>query len=209
MFELVIEKVPELQRLEQTVAALEREHAEASTRVVALSNKVLEAGEDDLNREAAALNRGRKVPKPKEPELRSQLESAQREVEVLARRLSLAQADRSRYIQEHREDIMRLLAQAQEAEGEKVAEGASRMLEDLLRYFQAEEDARAMRRLIPEPVEENTGETGTGCGGVGPMTTHSVSGGPRRGDLEGALRYLVSLGKPTLVGEGAEDSDAA
>jgi hypothetical protein len=41
------------------------------------------------------------------------------------------------------------------------------------------------------------------------MTTHSVSGGPRRGDREGALRYLVSLGKPTLVGEGAEDSDAA
>jgi hypothetical protein len=158
VFELIIEKVPEPQRLEQTVAALEREHAEASARVVVLSNKVLEAGEDDLNREAAALNRGRKVPKPKEPELRSQLESAQREVEVLARRLSLAQADRSRYIQEHREDIMRLLAQAQEAEGEKVAEGASKMLEDLLRYFQAEEDARAMRRLIPEPVEENTGE---------------------------------------------------
>jgi hypothetical protein len=209
VFELIISEVPELARLEQAVAKLEREHGEASARVAALSNKVLVTREDDLNREALALNSGRKPPKRKEPELRSQLESAQRELEVLERRLTLAGSDRSRYIQEHGEELMRLLARAQAAEGEKVAEGASKVLEDLLRYFKCEDDARAMRRLIPEPVEENTGEPQKTVAVWGPVGTQTVTGGPRRGDLEGALRYLVSLGGGTVVGEGAEGSDAA
>lgn len=209
MSELIISEVPELARLEQAVAALEREHAEASAKVAALSNKVAQAREDDLNREAAALNNGRKVPKPKEPELRSELEGAQRELEVLERRLTLAGSDRSRYIQEHHEELMRLLAQAHAAEGEKVAEGASRVLEDLLRYFKCEDDARAMTRLVPAAAPENTGEPQKTVAVWGSMTTQNVTGGPRRGDLEGVLRYLVSLGDGTVVGEGAEGSDAA
>lgn len=204
MFELIIQKVPDLQRLEAAVAKLEREHGEASARVAALSNKVLVTREDDLNREAAALNAGRKPPKPKEPELREQLEGAQRELEVLERRLTLAGSDRSRYIQEHHEELMGLLAQAQAAEGEKVAEGAGKVLEDLLRYFKAEDDARAMRRLIPEPVEENTGEPQKAVTVWGNLTTQNITGGPRRGDLEGTLRYLSSLGAATVVGEDAE-----
>lgn len=208
MFELIIHKVPELARLEEAAAKLEREHGEAQGRVAGLSQKVLEAREDDLNREAVALNSGRKVPKPKEPELRSQLESAQRELEVLERRLTLAGSDRSRYIQEHHEELMRLLAQAQAAEGEKVAAGASKVLEDLLRYFKAEDDARAMTRLVPATAPENTGEPQKTVTVWGSMTTQNVMGGPRRGDLEQALRYLVSLGGATVV-EGAEGSDAA
>jgi chromosome segregation ATPase len=209
VFELIITEVPELQRLEEAVAALEREHGEASARVQGLANRVLEARERDLDGEAAALNRGRKPPKPKEPELRSQLDSAQRELEVLERRLTLAGSDRSRYIQEHHAELVRLLAQARDAEGENIAEGASRVLEDLLRYFKCEDDARAMRRLIPEPVQENTGEPERAVAVWGPVGTQTVTGGPRRGDLEGALRYLVSLGGGTVVGEGAEGSDAA
>jgi hypothetical protein len=209
MFESIIEKVPELRKLERAVEALQQEHAQASARVAALSNKVLEAREADLTREAAALNSGRKVPKPKEPELREQLEGAQRELEVLERRLTLAGGDRSRYIQEHHEELMRLLAQAQAAEGERVAEGASKVLTDLLRYFQAEDDARAMRRLIPEPVQENTGEPQKTVTVWGNLTTQNVTGGPRRGDLEGTLRYLAGLGEPTVVGEDAEGNDAA
>jgi hypothetical protein len=208
MFELIISEVPELQRIEEAVAALEREHGEATANVAALSNKVAQAREDDLNREAQALNRSRKPPKPKEPELRSQLEGAQRELEVLERRLTLAGSDRSRYIQEHGGELMRLLAQAQAAEGEKVAEGASRVLEDLLRYFKAEDDARAMTRLVPATAPENTGEPQKAVTVWGNLTTQNVTGGPRRGDLEGALRYLVSLGGAIVV-EGAEGSDAA
>jgi hypothetical protein len=141
------------------LAKLEREHGEAQARVQGLANRALEARERDLDGEAAALNSGRKVPKPKEPELRSQLEGAQRELEDLERRLTLAGSDRS-------------------------------------------------LRLVPATAPENTGEPQKAVTVLGNLTTQNVTGGPRRGDLEQALRYLVSLGEPTVV-EGAEGSDAA
>jgi hypothetical protein len=44
------------------------------------------------------------------------------------------------------------------------------------------------------------------------LTTRNYAGGPQRGDLEGTLQYLVSLGRPTIVEaveEGDDDEDAA
>jgi chromosome segregation ATPase len=204
MFELIIEKVPELQRLEEAVADLQQQQAAAQAKVAALSNKVAQAREDDLNREALALNRGGKAPKAKEPELRSQLESAQREQDVLERRLTLAGSERSRYVQGHSERLTRLLAGAQAAEGEKVAEAAATVLEDLLRFFKAEDDARALRRLVPAPTPENAGAPQKSVTVWGPMTTNNVTGGPARGELEGTLRYLASLGAATVVGGDVE-----
>jgi len=206
MFESIIEKVPDLQRLEQAVESLQQQQAAQQAKVAALANKAAQAREDDLNREALALNNGRKAPKPKEPELRSQLESAQRELEVLERRLTLAGSDRSRYIQEHHEELMGLLMEAQAAEGKKVGEGAATVLEDLLRYFKAEDDLRAMRRLVPAPSEaaENTGEPQRAVTVWGNVTTQNFGGGPARGSLEGTLRYLASFGAATVVGEDAE-----
>lgn len=205
MFESITQKAPELLQLEQAAAELHKQQAAAQAKVAALSNKVAQAAEDDLNREALALNRGSKAPKPKEPELRSQLERAQRELEVLERRLTLAGSDRSRYIQENSEELMDLLAQAQAAEGEKVAEGASKVLADLLRYYKCEDDARAMRRLVPAPAAlENTGEPQRAITVWGPMTTQNVTGGPPRGNLEGSLRYLASMG-----GESGAEAAAA
>jgi hypothetical protein len=204
MFELIIEKVPELRKLEESVATLEQDFAKAQGRVQGLANRVAQAREDDLNREAAALNSGRKVPPPKEPELRIQLEGAQRELEVLERRRELAQADRARFIQANHERLITLLAEAQAAEGAKVAEGAARVLSDLLRYFKAEDDVRAMGRLVPPAEQENTGTPERTTAIFGPVSTRNVTGGPRRGDLEGALRYLEGLGPTTVVGEDAE-----
>jgi TolA-binding protein len=192
------------------VESLQQQQAASQAKVAALSNKVVQAREDDLNREALALNRGGKAPKPKEPELQEQLESAQRELEVLERRLTLAGSDRSRYIQEKSEELMGLLAGAQAAEGASVAEGAAKVLADLLRYYKCEDDARAMRRLIPAPasLEENAGEPQKSVTVWGPMTTQNVTGGPARGDLEGALRHLASLGgarqAETIVGDASE-----
>jgi hypothetical protein len=146
-----------LQRLERVLATLEQEYTEAQGRHALLVQEVAAVREDDLNREAAALNAGKRTPKPREPQLRSQLEGVQRELEVLERRLALAQADRARFIQTNHERLAALLMEAQASEGERVAEGASQVLADLLRYFKAEDDMRALRRLVPAPAEENTG----------------------------------------------------
>jgi hypothetical protein len=204
VFELIADKLPELQRLEQVVADLEQERTEALGRHAQLVQEAATAREDDLNREAAALNASKKPPKPKEPALRSQLEGAQRRLEVLERRLALAQADRARFIQSNHERLAALLMEAQASEGARVAEGASQVLADLLRYFKAEDDIRALGRLVPAPVEENTGAPERVTAVWGSLTTRNITGGPARGDLEGTLRYLISLGETTIVGEDAE-----
>jgi hypothetical protein len=204
VFELIADKLPELQRLEQVVADLEQERTEALGRHAQLVQEVAAVREDDLNREAAALNAGKKRPKPREPALRSQLEGVERELEVLERRLALAQADRARFIQSNHERLAALLMEAQASEGERVAEGASQVLADLLRYFKCEDDIRGLRRLVPAPVEENRGAAEQSVTVWGNLTTRNITGGPPRGDLEGALRYLVSLGETTVVGEDAE-----
>ncbi len=204
MFDLIADKLPELQRLERVVADLEQAHGEARGRHAQLVQEVAAVREDDLNREAAALNAGKRTPKPREPQLRSQLEGVERELEVLERRLALAQADRARFIQSNHERLAALLMEAQASEGERVAEGASQVLADLLRYFKAEDDMRALRRLVPAPAEENTGEPERTTAVWGNLTTRNITGGPARGDLEGVLRYLESLGETTVVGEDAE-----
>jgi hypothetical protein len=204
VFELIADKLPELQRLERVVANLEQERTEALGRHAQLVQEAATAREDDRNREAAALNASKKPPKPKEPALRSQLEGVERELEVLERRLALAQADRARFIQSNHERLAALLMEAQASEGERVAEGASQVLADLLRYFKAEDDIRALRRLVPAPAEENTGAPERVTAVWGSLTTRNITGGPARGDLEATLRYLVSLGETTVVGEDAE-----
>jgi len=210
MLELIIGNLPELAQLESTVAALESKHGEASARVQALGLKVHQAREDDLNREAFALNAGRKVPKPTEGHLASQLEGAQRDLQVLERRLALANSDRARYISEHHELILGLLERAHAEEGGRVAAAAEAALEALLAYHKAEDDARDLARLHPAPQEENRGGPESVSVVWGNLTTVNATGGPPRGDLEGTLRYLVSLGSPTIVeGDAEEDNDAA
>jgi hypothetical protein len=204
VFELIADKLPELQRLEQVVADLEQERTEALGRHAQLVQEVATAREDDLNREAAALNAGKRLPKPREPELRERLERAQRDLEILDRRLALAQADRARFIQSNHERLAAMLMEAQASGGERVAEGAAKVLENLLVYFKAEDDIRALRRLVPAPVEENTGALERVTAVWGSLTTRNITGGPPRGDLEGTLRYLISLGETTVVGEDAE-----
>jgi hypothetical protein len=99
--------------------------------------------------------------------------------------------------------------EAQVSEGERVAEGASQVLADLLRYFKAEDDIRALGRLVPAPVEENRGAPEQSVTVWGPMSRGTITGGQARGDLEATLRYLEGLGPATDVGALADDEPAA
>jgi hypothetical protein len=213
VFEAIIERLPDLAKLEATVADLERKHGEAQARVQALGLRTAQAREADLNAEAVALNSGRKVPSPTEPRLREQLEDAGRDAEVLERRLRLAETERARYISEHHGEILGMLQQAHASEGERVAGAASEALAALAAYHRAEDDARNLARLHPRPAAENTGGPESTSVVWGALTTRNYAGGPQRGDLEGTLQYLVSLGAPTVIEGGAEegedDEDAA
>ena len=100
-----------------------------------------------------------------------------------------------------------MLEAAHAAEGERVAAAASEALEALLAYHAAEDAARNLQRLHPAPVAENTGGPESVAVVWGSMTTRNT-GGPQRGQLEGTLRHLISLGEATVVGavEGGEDA---
>jgi len=210
MLEMIIDKLPTLAKIETTVASLEQKHGEASARVQGLTIKANQAREHDLNAAAVALNSERKVPKPTEPHLREQLDGAQRDLEVLERRLSLANSDRARHISEHHERILALLEEAHASQGSRVAAAASEALEALSAYHRAEDEARNLRRLHPAPALENSGGPESTSVVWGHVNTRNFTGGPQRGDLEGTLRYLVSLGAPTVVeGGGEDDLDAA
>jgi hypothetical protein len=209
MFDLVIESLPELQKLETTVTDLERKHAESQARVQALALKVQQAREDDLNREAHALNAGRKPPNATEPGLREQLDGATRGAEVLGRRLALAVAERGRFLSEHQGEILAHLEAAHATEGERVAAAAEAALTALTAYHRAEDDARNLQRLHPAPQEENWGSPESTSVVWGALTTRNYAGGPQRGDLEATLQYLISMGAGTVVEGGGEDAEDA
>jgi hypothetical protein len=209
MLEAIAGQLPELQKIEQTVSDLERQHGEAQARVQGLALKANQAREDDLNREAAALNAGRKVPKTNEPQLREQLEDAERNLEVLERRLALAGAERARYLAEHQGEILGLLEEAHAAHGERVAAAASEALEALEARHKAEDEAAALKRLHPAPAPENTHPPESTTVVLGRVTTRNVTGGPPRGTLEGTLRHLIGMGEDTIVGAVEEDAEGA
>jgi hypothetical protein len=213
MLESVIGKLPELEKLETTVAALEAKHGQAQARVQALALRAAQAREHDLNAEAVALNAGRKPPNATEPALAEQLEGAGRDAEVLQRRLALAVADRGRYLSEHHAAILSHLGEAHAAEGARVAAAASEALAALAAYHGAEDAARNLQRLHPAPALENSGGPESVSVVWGSLTTRNYAGGPPRGTLEATLQYLISMGAPTIVegaGEGAgEDAEDA
>jgi chromosome segregation ATPase len=209
MLETIIGKLPDLEKLESTVSDLEAKHGQAQARVQSLAHKTGQAREDDLNREAAALNSGRKVPNASEPGLREQLEAAGRDGEVLERRLRLAEGERARYLSEHHAEIMALLQRAHAEHGERVAAAASEALAALLDYHKAEDAARDLARRHPAPALENVGGPESVSVVWGNLTTNNAGGGPSRGSLEGTLQYLISMGAPTIVEGGGEDAEDA
>jgi hypothetical protein len=206
-----------LSELLQAVASIEQERSEAAARVAELEAAARQAAEGDLNAEALALNRGRKPPKAKEPEVRSQLEGAARRLAVLDRRLELANADAARYKSEH---ASRLLEQVQAAKidlARRVAELAAPLSEALESYQQPDLDARELRPYLEVPAPENSGEPTSTTAVWGPMSTADLIGagenvgGMTIGQLTAAVAELTGLparlgDEATIVGD-ADDED--
>jgi hypothetical protein len=210
MLEQVAGQLPELQTLEARVSDLEARHAAAQGRVQGLALKAQQANENDLNAAAVAeLNGGRKPPAPTAPKLQEQLKDAQHDLEVLERAWTMATTERALYLQENQQAILGLLEAAHDAEGERVAAAATEALDALLARFRAEDEARQLRRLHPAPAPENTGGPESTFVVWGNVNTRTVTDEPPRGTLEQTLRYLASLGAPTVVGAVVDGDEGA
>jgi hypothetical protein len=211
MFEAIHDQAPELAKLQATVTKLEQEAHEAANRVAQLQAEAESAREDDLLREAKALNEGRRVPKAREPEVRAQIEGASRRADVLERRLALAQSDLSRYISEHAEDLMSLISGARAAKARRASELAEPLAKVLHEVQLSDGDARALRPYLEEPQEENTGKPEPSITVFGPQTRQTAFGervaGMTLGQLEAVMAELagwgarVDQGDTTIVGE--------
>jgi hypothetical protein len=77
--------------------------------------------------------------------------------------------------------------------------------------YEVEDQGRQLARMYPEPSEaqEMPAQEGTSLTTIwGLMTTQNFAGGPMRGDVQGVLEYLRSLGEDTVV-PPSQDEGAA
>jgi chromosome segregation ATPase len=218
MFESIREQEPELERLQAVVIKLEQEEAEAQTRVAHLQTELQETRNSDLDREALALNRGQKPPKPKASEVEAQLEDAARAWEVLQRRLQLAQSDVAGYISENAQALSRLVSEAKAAKAREVSELAAPLAKALHEYQLPDADARALKPYVEGPAQENTLEPQDSVYFLGPMRRENAFGTDRvAGESIGRVQALVSElvglaarfsqgGDTTIVGPTPEES---
>jgi hypothetical protein len=216
----IADKAPELARLQDVVTKLEQEVQDASGRVAQLEIDLQSAHEDDLLRKAKALNEGRRVPKPREPEAKGKLEGATRRLEVLQRRLQLAQADVARYISENAEDLARLVSEAKVAKAREVSELAGPLARALHEYQLPDADMRALEPYLEAPQEENTGVAQPSISVWGPQNRRTAFGeqiaGQTIGQVEAIANELAGLAAryeqdgTTIVGDASEaDEDVA
>jgi hypothetical protein len=187
--------------LELQVDSLEQRQAEQSAVVAGLRRDLEQAKEDDLNREAAALQTEAAKPKPKAPEIERALQAAQHDFEVIGRALQMAQDDASRYKAKNCEKLLLELAKAKAGRAKEVSAHARPLLEAIRGFYQVDDDSKELRPYIQQVQE--TGPPGTGSPERytldvgGGMTTQNVYGdrvaGMERGSLESLIRSLVQL----------------
>jgi hypothetical protein len=209
VLQTIADKLPELRKLEDQVAQLKEGQIQEQNRLANLQQRLAEAEERDLDRTAQALNRGNKAPHRQAPKLRSQFEDSQAELSLLQRRHVLATADRSKYVAEHRDEIISLLVEERDQQARRVAEAARQALDSLLAMFAVEDEGRGVERQFatPQPAIPPATEYSGAALIMGPLTTQNITGSsaPRRGELQSTLEYLISLGSETVVGEGDPD----
>ena len=194
-------KWPRLARLQSEIAGLEQRNREVDVEANRLRAALGPARERDLDLEAKAVRAGGKVPEPKsEREVRTKLERAERDLAVMGRALQAAQTDLGTFLAQHQGALYEDVAQARAEIAAKVAESARVALADYVRYEDLFYTAKALQPP-PQPVDSNAPAQRLTQAFIGIHTTRSS--GPARGDVEEALRYLVSLA--TGPGQGGED----
>lgn len=193
---------PRLTRLQDEVAGLEKRARQTEVEASHLKAELGPARERDLDAEANAIRSGGKVPEPKhEREIQTKLEKATRDAAVMSRALQAAQTDHGAFLAKHRGELFADVAGARSEIAAKVAESAREALAGFGRY----EDIHYVLKGLqppPQPVDSNAPPQRLTQTLIGVATTQS---GPARGDVEEALRHLISL----ATGPGQGDENAA
>jgi hypothetical protein len=214
VLESIVDQLPALAEHERKTTDLEREIAETQSRIYALNSRILEQKETDLNNAAKALNAGRKAPAAKAPALEHQAQESAEALLLLQRRHELASSERSRFVQDHRAEIVSLLTNVHRDAAQQVSKRAEDTLALLLKLYAIEDEERQLARHYPEPQPEPdpTQEiTPQPITTIWPLqtTANIAAPGRRRGEIEETLRYLVGMGAETEVGPTPEESGAA
>jgi hypothetical protein len=212
MLDMILDQRPALKGLEETVLDLERDRANAMAKAANLTHRVMQTRQEDLEREAQALNNGRKVPPPKAPAMQEALADVEHEIVVLNRRLELATAERNEWVSDNYQDVFSLLKEHRDVEAERLARSANDALTHLLAIFRAEDEARSLVRAHQPPPEINTSDAAAmtvidlSAPATHTPTGLSPAGGPMRGELESVLRHLQTFAveETTVVGSEAD-----
>jgi hypothetical protein len=200
---------PKLDRIQNEIASLERNLSRAEGEAQQARAQLGAAHERDIAAEAKAYRAGKAAPEPvHEPQVRAELEAAERRVAVTQHALQAAREDLGGFLAVHQSALYQDALEARDRIGREAARAAQEAQRSYSRY---EGLSRTLKGLAPPPSIE-TGPPGSGDPPV-MRTTNSFIGmvhtarqaGPDRGRIEQVLGYLVSLGG----GEEEGGSDAA
>ena len=194
-------KWPKLARLQDEIRDLEKHARSAEVEVSTRRAAIQPAREQDLDAAAKAVRSGGKSPKTSnEDEAKGRLHVAERNHAVMSRALEAARTDMGVLLQQHR---AALFADVAECRAQIAREAATAAREALVAYSRYEDLHYTLKALQPppQPVDSNAPPQRLTQTIIGVATTQ---GGPARGDVEEALRHLVSLGSgPSQGGEDA------
>ena len=183
-------KWPRLARLQGEIAGLEKRNREAEGQVQQLQAELVPARNRDLDAEARAVRSGRKSPEPThEPDIQRKLERATRDRDVMQRALEAARTDYGAFLSKHRSELFADVAEARA----EIAASVSEAAREALRGFGKWSDMHYTLKSLQPPVEpaDSTAPAQNISVVLGVGTARSS--GPDRGEIEQALRYLVSL----------------
>lgn len=202
------ERWPKLKKHLEEVASLDNRVRESESQVQKLRAALPHAEQKDLDNAAAAVRDGKDVPHATNTDsAKRQLEAAERTKNIMARAAESARQDLNSFMAQHQQQLFEDVAQAR-AEIAREAAGAARTA---LGAFSKWSDIHYLLRDLappPEAPDYNKPAARLTQTVMGIHTTQSS--GPARGDIEGALQHVISLGEePAAPAAGTRAEDVA